>query len=306
MRHNSSFHHHNYQPETRIHFITPSIAITPSHIRFVTRPSSISSAYKKKKKRELVAEHVYDPLGESFFPLQRTILLQKRQDSLNWNVEQFSIYSRLISFNNNNNNNKRLLFHEILVKEPSSNFFEINSSLERRALFVITRTAARWPISRQQSDARNEGTKEARVQKWSRAVRGVSTCVRKTALESARVAGGEGYAKARLSMAAAGELCKEDDDGAHDSLINTTSRDDSRQGRESGRPLTAIRCSNSTGSCTQRMQGIHFRGPKIAFIGREMGFFNPFYRELGETCEKMSIVQVLGLEGAWFRGRREN
>lgn len=91
--------------------------------------------------------------------------------------------------------------------------------------------------------------------------------MRKTALESARAAGGEGYAKARLSMAAAGELCKEDDDGAHDSLINTTSRDDSRQGRESGRPLTAIRCSNSTGSCTQRMQGIHFRGPKIAFIG---------------------------------------
>lgn len=272
MRHNSSFHHHNYQPETRIHFITPSIAITPSHIRFVTRPSSIPSAYKKKKKRELVAEHVYDPLGESFFPLQRTIFLQKRQDSSNWNVEQFSIYSRLISFNNNNSN-KRLLFHKILVKEPSSNFFEINSSLERRALFVIIRTAARWPISRQQSDARNEGTKEARVQKWSRAVRGVSTCVRKTALESARAAGGEGYAKARLSMAAAGELCKEDDDGAHDSLINTTSRDDSRQGRESGRPLTAIRCSNSTGSCTQRMQGIHFRGPKIAFIGSRDGVF---------------------------------
>lgn len=31
-----------------------------------------------------------------------------------------------------------------------------------------------------------------------------------------------------------------------------------------------------------------------------MGFFNPFYRELGETCEKMSIVQVLGLEGFGF------
>lgn len=133
--------------------------------------------------------------------------------------------------------------------------------------------------------------------------------MRKTALESARAAGGEGYAKARLSMAAAGELCKEDDDGAHDSLINTTSRDDSRQGRESGRPLTAIRCSNSTGSCTQRMQGIHFRGPKIAFIGREMGFFNPFYRELGETCEKMSTGTGTGgglvsgkkgeLEGSW-------
>lgn len=140
----------------------------PSHIRFVTRPSSIPSAYKKKKKRELVAEHVYDSLGESFFPLQRMILLQKRQDptsvsretnTSNWNVEQFSIYSRLISFNNNNSN-KRLLFHKILVKEPSSNFFEINSSLERRALFVITRPSPTAGPSR--ANNRTRETKERR------------------------------------------------------------------------------------------------------------------------------------------------
>lgn len=112
--------------------------------------------------------------------------------------------------------------------------------------------------------------------------------MRKTALsESARAAGGEGYAKARLSMAAAGELCKEDDDGAHDSLINTTSRDDSRQGRESGRPLTAIRCSNSTGSCTQRMQGIHFRGPEDRFYRfARWGFLTRFTGNLEKLVRK--------------------
>lgn len=112
-------------------------------------------------------------------------------------------------------------------------------------------------------------------------MRGVNMCVRKTVLaggigSSGEGRGGrnEGYAKARLSMAGSGELCKEDDDdGAHGSLINTTSRDDSREGRESGRPFNSDSLFEFHGFLHATRTGNTFSRPEDRFYLCEEGVF---------------------------------